>query len=235
MKPESRPPEIWMQTGTGQVLDMMDPRPETIDLSDVAEALARIPRFTGHVRSGAYSVAQHLCLGTDAILAETGRLELAQAFHLHDAHEFAVGDIGTPTAQALDARVGEILADSLKGLIKLLDSDRGRLACLGAMISQHAREALKAGFDRAIYAAVDHPWPLPPDIAAEVRHWDLRMLATERAHLLTTSPHPWHPSVEAAQPVRMRGSITPWPWPRAADEWTRRLHTLFPHLAARAA
>ena len=65
----------WIQTGTGRALDLMAPTAAMIDLeTDVAEALAREPRFGGHVRGGPYSVAQHMVLGADAIVAQTGNM-----------------------------------------------------------------------------------------------------------------------------------------------------------------
>lgn len=222
-------PDIWMQTATGRAADLMDPTPAMIDLQvDMPEALARMPRFMGHVRGGAYSVAQHSVLGTDAILAETGNTTLARAFLLHDGHEEIIGDIGTPVADALEARVG-------KGFAALPGIGGPTYERIGRKIFRDALAGLKADLDRAIYTKAGMDWPLPPDIAAQVRFWDLRMLATERAHLLAPTPHPWAAVVEAAQPIRMKGRITVWPWPRAAEEWLRRLHILFPHLAARAA
>ncbi|WP_454919254.1 hypothetical protein [Xanthobacter sediminis] len=216
----------WMQTGSNRAFDLSVPRTEVVDLDvDVAESLAREPRFAGHVRAGSYSVAQHCVLGTDCILAETGSLELARAFLLHDGHEAYTKDIHSPLQDELDVRVTAALNHRLR--------DAG-LTELPAGISRGLFTAgfrdLKRDLDIAIHAAAGAKWPLAPEIADQVKAWDLAMLAVERRQLLGLCPMPWHPSVEAIKPARLRGRITVWPWPRAADEWRMRLYQLFPHL-----
>ncbi len=215
---------IWMQTATGRAVDLMAPTPEMIDLEvDVAEALAREPRFGGHVRSGAYSVAQHCVLGTDCILTETGSLELARAFLLHDAHEAYAKDLPTPLARALHART-EIALPTV-----LMAGERVNEGA-GAHASEMALLDLKNDLDRAIHTAAGASWPLAPEIAAKVKAWDIAMLQAERAHLLSRPPRPWAREVEEMAPARLRGKIVIWPWPKAADAWRARLHQLFPHL-----
>ncbi|MCL8385526.1 hypothetical protein [Xanthobacter aminoxidans] len=217
--------DIWMQTGTGRAFDLLAPTADMVDLEhDVAEALAREPRFGGHVRSGPYSVAQHCVLGVDAIIAETGSIDTARAFLLHDGHESYCKDITTPLAAALDRRVEQVIAERW-----------GMPPEFGRGVFDEALRGLKSDINIAIHAAAGHPWPLPPDIAARVHHWDLAMLTAERRDMLCKPPKPWHPSVERVPPPARLGRIKVWPWPKAADEWRARLHTLFPHLAAKAA
>ncbi|GGF56459.1 hypothetical protein GCM10007301_15140 [Azorhizobium oxalatiphilum] len=217
-------PDIWMQTGTCRALDLISPTAAGIDLmTDVAEALARTARFSGHVRAGVYSVAQHTCLGTDAILKATGSLTIARAFHLHDAHDFAIGNIGTPTVEALEERVGQELA-------KLMPHMADQAARIGRACFRKAHSGQKRDLDAAIYGAAGHPYPPAPEILQAVKAWDLRMLRTERDHLFNGVPFPWADAVEAAEPVPLTGRISIWPWPKAADEWRARLLMLFPHL-----
>ncbi|MBP2147966.1 hypothetical protein [Xanthobacter flavus] len=224
--------DIWMQTGTGRAFDLMAPAAEMVDLEhDVAEALAREPRFGGHVRSGPYSVAQHCVLGADAIIAETGSIETARAFLLHDAKEAYIKDQMTPLKQAFAAHVGLVFASEIGGG----KAAKENAQLTGELIFRRALAELEFKIDAAIHAAAGHPWPLPPDIAARVHLWDLAMLAAERRDMLCKPPKPWHASVERVPPPRRLGRITVWPWPKAADEWRARLHTLFPHLAANAA
>lgn len=224
--------DIWMQTGTGRAFDLMAPTAAMVDLEhDVAEALAREPRFGGHVRSGPYSVAQHCVLGVDAILAETGSIATARAFLLHDAKEAFIKDQMTPLKAAFAAHVGLVVAGEIGGGRAANDNARQT----GEVIFWRAFRALEDKVDAAIHAAAGHPWPLAPDIAARVKWWDLAMLAAERGDLLGAPPRPWHPSVEIATRPRRLARITVWPWPKAADEWRRRLHQLFPHLATQAA
>lgn len=205
-------PAIWLQTGTGRAFDLLQPSAAMVDFDiDIAEALARIPRFTGHVRSGSYSVAQHSVMGADALWRETGRSELAAAFLLHDAHETYLGDIATPVARAIvetfrrNSATGGFGADALDRSLRLM----------------------KHVIDEAVHEAAGLPMPRG-DVAEAVKVMDLRMLATERRHLLGPSPHKWHPSIEAAKPIRLVGKFRVWPWPEAADEFRARLATYLP-------
>lgn len=209
----------WLQTGTGRAVDLIEPTPEMIDLdTDVAEALAREPRFGGHVRSGAYSVAQHCVLGVDLILRVSDDAALARAFLLHDAHEAFVKDETRPLNEAMALRVERCARTC------------GLKPGLGAAIYNVSRREIKEDFDRAIYAAAGMDWPPLPEIAREVKAWDLALLRLERDQLLGTPPARWAAAVENARPLRVQGRITVWPWPKAADEWRSRLHQLFPHL-----
>ncbi len=215
-------PYAWIQTSRGRALDLLRPTPADIDLlGEVPDVLARLPRFGGHVSAGCYSVAQHCTLGADAILhdpveRERGAVQLARAFLLHDAHEFAIGDITSPAAEAMGAHVGRISG----------------LGEMGAKVFRGALATLKADLDAAIYTAAGMPWPLPPDLAARVKDWDLRMLLSERRQLMGPAPRHWHPAVEAAEPARIKGRIRIEPWLMASDKWRRMCRELFPHLAA---
>lgn len=200
----------WLQTASGRAYDLVRPDWRQVDFDvDVPEALARIARFTGHVRSGPYSVAQHSVLGADAIFRETRSREAAAAFLIHDAHEAYVGDMATPISGALVEIARELGGDACAVLMR---------SCL--------RE-LKSRQDQAIFRATGMAGAMAA-YATLVHRTDLGMLATERAHLLGKSPQPWHPSVEAAQPIRITGRITCWTWPHAADEYRDRLRRYLP-------
>lgn len=220
-------PAIWMQTLKGRAMDLMEPTADMVDLfGEVPEVLARVPRYGGHTSSGVYSVAQHSVLGADAILAETGDAALAAAFLLHDAHEAYVTDILTPVAQAMQVRTGRALAARLPVDPKL----GGRLAIHGEKAAAEALASLGRDLDAAIFAAAGQPWPLPPEIAAAVKVWDIRMLNAERQQVMAPAPYPWAPEIARVPPARLRGRIRLWPWPEAADAFRARLTTLFPHL-----
>lgn len=215
----------WMLTGTGRIYDLLCPRADIIDFErDVPEGLARTARFAGQVPAGPYSVAQHLVLGTDAILA-TGKPDawaVAQAFLLHDAHEHILGDETTPFQDALAWLAGDLATT------EDIEPEIAERLVHGAF------SELKRRSDLAIHAAAGLAFPLPREIRDQVKAWDLGMLATERLHLLPRTSKRWADAVEDAQPVRLRGRIRVWPWPEAADEWRLRFRTLFPHAAARA-
>ena len=51
----------WMETWTGGRFSLREPRPEDVDILDIAHALGHVTRYTGHV-SAHYSVAEHSIL-----------------------------------------------------------------------------------------------------------------------------------------------------------------------------
>jgi hypothetical protein len=66
----------WIQTFSGRRFYPADPRPDDMDIGDVAHALSMVCRFNGHVRFH-YSVAQHAVLSAwqAAWLVFTGRAD----------------------------------------------------------------------------------------------------------------------------------------------------------------
>lgn len=208
---------IWMQTLTGSAHDLIFPDPLAIDFRrDVAETLARIPRFNGHTEGGPYSVAQHCVLGADALFAETQDATLAAAFLLHDAHEAFTGDITTPVAEALVLLSG--MAAHNHAFLKPV----GKLAV--QVCARSAIATLKHIQDVALHAAAEVPFPLSTGQAQRIKAMDLAMLAAERRDLLAEPPQPWGKAIDGVLPPRaLRGRITPWVWTDAADHYLNRL------------
>ncbi len=205
----------WSQTATGRAVELLAPQAHQIDLDvDVPEQLARLARFNGACRSGVYSVAQHCVLGADALYRETSRRDMAAAFLLHDAHEYLIGDITTPTAQALDHFV------SVYTSIKPGSLHQGL-------------HRLKTAIDFAVYAAAGITYPLPSDVQRAVDVMDRRCVMTERRHLLGPPPASWGDELEATPSIRLIGKLRVWPWPEAADEYRDRLKRYLPDLAQR--
>lgn len=79
-----------IQTRSGRIVDVLNPRPEDFDLSDIAHALAHQCRFSGHT-SRFYSVAEH-SLFVCAIVDEKHAREAL----LHDAAEAYIVDVPRP-------------------------------------------------------------------------------------------------------------------------------------------
>ena len=84
-----------IRTRSGRYLDFANPDPADIQLEDIAVALSRAPRFSGHTREF-YSVAQH-SIFVGRMIAGKGRLK----GYLHDASEAYLADVATPAKQLL--------------------------------------------------------------------------------------------------------------------------------------
>jgi hypothetical protein len=85
----------WIQTISGKPIDLLDVKPDSIYIRDIAHALSRLCRFTGHV-DGFYSVAQH-----SVLVSQQLPKELALQGLLHDAVEAYIADVSSPLKQAM--------------------------------------------------------------------------------------------------------------------------------------
>ena len=85
-----------IKTRNGYFVNVFKPDPATIDIRDIAFALARMPRFGGHTNEffsvARHSVAVHNMMQTD---------ELRLCALLHDASEAYLIDIPSPIKQHL--------------------------------------------------------------------------------------------------------------------------------------
>lgn len=93
------PPRAWQRMLSGRRLDLLDPSPLDIEISDIAHGLARVARWNGQTSGEhAFSVAQH------SLLVEALFNELMPAASpddrltalLHDAPEYVIGDMISP-------------------------------------------------------------------------------------------------------------------------------------------
>lgn len=153
----------WFQTFTGKQWWPLDPRPEDVDIEDIAQGLAFQSRFNGHT-FGFYSIAQHSVLVAGGVEREEPAHALVAL--LHDAAEAYLGDIVRPV------KVG------LSGFAAL---ERTNLRVI--------MEAL--GVSNMMYEAA----------APMVKHYDDRLLVTERRDLLRGTDHRWVESLEALEPM----------------------------------
>ncbi|MCB1475904.1 MAG: hydrolase, partial [Rhodobiaceae bacterium] len=81
---------------SGRRLDLIDPSPLDVELSDIAHGLARVARWNGQtIGDHAFSVAQHSLLVAEIVRlidpAASAGLQLAAL--LHDAPEYVIGDM----------------------------------------------------------------------------------------------------------------------------------------------
>lgn len=86
----------WIQTFTGKAFWPLDPRPDEVEISDIAHALAHQCRYAGHVRKF-YSVAEHCVL-----LARTVSPKNRLWALLHDASEAYLVDLPRPVKRAIN-------------------------------------------------------------------------------------------------------------------------------------
>jgi len=80
----------WMQTASGKQFWPIDPRPEEIDIQDIAHALSMMCRYGGHCQRF-YSVAEHSYIVSLHVPKEYALWGL-----LHDASEAYLADIVKP-------------------------------------------------------------------------------------------------------------------------------------------
>ncbi len=89
----------WQRMLSGRRLDLLDPSPLDVEISDIAHGLARVARWNGQTRGNhAFSVAQH-CLVVEEIFRrcnEAASLDALQMTLLHDAPEYVIGDMISP-------------------------------------------------------------------------------------------------------------------------------------------
>ena len=89
----------WQRMLSGRRLDLLDPSPLDVELTDIAHGLARVARWNGQtIGDHAYSVAQHSLLVDAIARALDPKLDLKWqlATLLHDAAEYVIGDLISP-------------------------------------------------------------------------------------------------------------------------------------------
>jgi 5'-deoxynucleotidase YfbR-like HD superfamily hydrolase len=88
----------WQRMLSGRRLDLLNPSPLDVELSDIAHGLARVARWNGQTSGDhAFSVAQHSLI-VETIFRQQNRCgpeECLMAL-LHDAPEYVIGDMISP-------------------------------------------------------------------------------------------------------------------------------------------
>jgi hypothetical protein len=159
----------WIETYSGKRFDLLDPKPEQVDLADIAHALARINRFTGHT-SRCYNVAEHSIYVQSLVSREHPKdIPLLAHALLHDAAEAYVGDVSAPMKLAM----------------------RAMSSLWGAPHNRSPFDSIEEHVQACILAALGLPLPTPEQKAI-IKRADLLMLRTEReAFLPNTGQHHW--------------------------------------------
>ncbi|MEX0628309.1 MAG: HD family hydrolase [Cucumibacter sp.] len=179
------PDRAWQRMLSGRRLDLLDPSPLDIELSDIAHGLARVARWNGQTRGDfAFSVAQHsifvleIAISLKADLERRGRLTVL----LHDASEYVMGDIISPLKatmggdyKALEGRLLSAVhlrfslpaatSSALQKLIKRADREAAYFEAVN-LAGFEAGEARKylgtptlGNLDLPDFAQLIRPWP----------------------------------------------------------------------------
>ncbi|HWL57920.1 MAG TPA: HD domain-containing protein [Paracoccus sp. (in: a-proteobacteria)] len=101
----------WQRMLSGRRLDLLDPTPFDIEISDIAHGLSFVARWNGQTHGDwPYSVAEHSLL-VEEIHRRT-EPESPVLWHLaallHDAPEYVIGDMISPVKAALGSEYGEM-------------------------------------------------------------------------------------------------------------------------------
>jgi hypothetical protein len=138
-------PTTSITTVSGKVINLIDPDPSLIDIEDIAHHLALINRYNGATRVP-YSVAQHSVY----VAQITGNLEGL----LHDAKEYAIGDMTTPVKNALRT-LGLSVYDDLDSLWTRYIADRFKLNPATLVLIESVDTALRQDERRSLQGTSD--------------------------------------------------------------------------------
>ena len=96
---------------SGRRLDILDPSPVDVELSDIAHGLARVARWNGQTQGDyPFSVAQHSVLVLELFTAMTPAAAPRDRLYalLHDAPEYVMGDIISPFKAAMGGNYKDV-------------------------------------------------------------------------------------------------------------------------------
>ncbi|MCB1382003.1 MAG: HD family hydrolase [Notoacmeibacter sp.] len=95
----SKPARAWQRMLSGRRLDLLDPSPLDVEITDIAHGLARVARWNGQTHGDhSFSVAQH-SLVVEQIFTRLCPLATADEklmALLHDGPEYVIGDMISP-------------------------------------------------------------------------------------------------------------------------------------------
>lgn len=106
-------PRAWQRMLSGRRLDLLDPTPVDIEVSDIAHGLAFVARWNGQTCGDyPYSVAEHSLLVADIFtrIAPKSPAKWRLAALLHDAPEYVIGDVISPVKSAVGPGYGALEA-----------------------------------------------------------------------------------------------------------------------------
>jgi 5'-deoxynucleotidase YfbR-like HD superfamily hydrolase len=190
----------WQRMLSGRRLDILDPSPLDVELSDIAYGLARVARWNGQTAGDyPFSVAQHSVLVLEIFCALNSTADARAHLYalLHDAPEYVMGDIISPFKAAMGGNYKEVEE-------RLLAAVHLRFA-LPASAPAPLRRQIKGADKEAAYFEAVH---LAGFDAAEARKWF------------------GEPSIPAFDLDQFERLIRPWPAREANDRFTSAFETI---------
>lgn len=143
------PTDTEAETHSGQFVDLKDPKPETINLDDIAYALSQICRYNGHTKRF-YSVAEHAVMVSKR-LERKGFSPHTQLSGLHhDDAEAYLGDVVRPLKVLLGDLYTEMEDHMDEVIAKALELPK---------VSEISRHVIKEADDWAIFVEARHFLP----------------------------------------------------------------------------
>ncbi|MCP8885016.1 HD family hydrolase [Devosia sp. XJ19-1] len=146
----------WQRMLSGRRLDILDPSPVDVELSDIAHGLARVARWNGQTQGDyPFSVAQHSVLVLELFRASNPDASAAARLQalLHDAPEYVMGDIISPFKAAMGGNYKDVENRLLSAIFLRFSLPATMTAALAKLIKKADREAAffeathLAGFD----------------------------------------------------------------------------------------
>ncbi|MBN9315805.1 MAG: HD family hydrolase [Devosia sp.] len=101
----------WQRMLSGRRLDILDPSPLDVELSDIAHGLARVARWNGQTTGDyPFTVAQHSILVLELFRAVNRDADVRAQLYavLHDAPEYVMGDIISPFKAAMGGNYKDV-------------------------------------------------------------------------------------------------------------------------------
>jgi hypothetical protein len=141
----------WQRMLSGRRLDILDPSPLDVELSDIAHGLARVARWNGQTQGDyPFSVAQHSVLVLEIFRALNRDATVAEQLYavLHDAPEYVMGDIISPFKTVMGGNYKEV-ENRLLGAVHLRFS-------LGALPPASLNKRIKSADREAAYLEAVH-------------------------------------------------------------------------------
>ena len=161
---------------SGKLMDLLNPKPEDIDIVEISSALGMICRFGGR-GDKFYSVAEHSCILSDWMIEQGLSGFYALCALMHDASEAYVGDmIGPlkphlPEFKRVEKRVWSVIASKYQLPVNLSPIIKDADTRLGVTEIMELIPQFDAG---EFYPGIE---PLYPRLSFRMKFWGVKTAA----------------------------------------------------------